>query len=277
MQVLHFQHHIACRLLRLIHLEGHLAAHHHAGKLVLGHGFHIHGVNVLTKADDGTVVGGGLDFFQLVRDQDDALAVGGQVMHDVNELHDLLGGERCGRLVQDQHISAPVQRLENFHTLLHTHGNILDLRVRIDGKAIALGNLHHVFPGGSHIQHDTLPGLRAQDNVFRHRKGLDQHEVLVHHADARRDSVTGCTHIQLLSINDDVAGGGLVQAVKLVHQRGFSRAVFTQDRVDLTLMDRQIDTVIGGKVAEFFHDIAHFDNLDAVIYMLFCQAYHPSC
>ena len=99
----------------------------------------------------------------------------------------------------------------------------------------------------------------------------------MHHADARRDGVPGRTHIQLLSINDNVAGGGLVQAVKLVHQRGFSRAVFTQDRVDLTLVDRQIDTVIGGKVAEFFHDIAHFDNLDAVIYMLFCQAYHPSC
>ena len=74
-QVLHLQDHIAGHLLRLIHLERHLAAHHHAGELILGHGFHIHGVNVLAQADDGAVVGGGLDLLELMGNEDDALAV----------------------------------------------------------------------------------------------------------------------------------------------------------------------------------------------------------
>ena len=237
-QILHFQHHITGLLLRLVHAEGDLTTHHHAGKLILCHIGHIHGTDVLAKTDDGTVIGRGLDLLELVSNQNDALAVGGQVVHNVDKLHDLLRCQRGGGLVQNQHIRAAIERLEDLHTLLHAHGDIFNFGIGIDGQTITLGNLHHVFPGGGHIQHNALPGLRTQDDVFRDGEGLNQHKVLMHHANARGDGVSGRVHVQLLSVHEDLAGGRLVQAVKLIHQGGFSRAVLTQNGVDLTLVNR---------------------------------------
>ena len=100
--------------------------------------------------------------------------------------------------------------------------------------------------------------------------------MLVHHADSGGNGIPGGIHLQTLSVDEDLTGGRLVQAVQLVHQGGFARTVLPQNGMDLALVNRQINSVIGGKAAELLHNIAHFDNLHVVIYMLFAQACHPS-
>ena len=121
----------------------------------------------------------------------------------------------------------------------------------------------------------ALGRLGAEDDVLRDGEGLDQHEVLVHHADAGVDGVAGIVHLDLLAVDQDVAGGGLEQAVELVHQRRFARAVFTQDRVDLAFVDREIDPVVGDKIAEFLDDVAHFNDGGIHVHILFCQIDRP--
>ena len=161
------------------------------------------------------------------------------------------------------------------HTLLHADGDILDLRVGVDGQAIALGDLHHVFARGGHIELDAFGRLGAEDDVFRDGEGLDQHKVLVHHADARVNGVTGIVHLNLLAVDQNIAGGGLEQAVELVHQRRFACAVFAQDRVDFAFVDREIDAVIGDKIAEALDNVAHLDDGRVHVHILFCQIDRP--
>ena len=82
-------------------------------------------------------------------------------------------------------------------------------------------------------------------------------------------------HLDLLAVDQDVAGGGLEQAVELVHQRRFARAVLAQDRVDLAFVDGEVDPVVGDKIAEFLDDVAHFNDGRIHVHILFCQIDRP--
>ena len=277
MQVLDVEHDLAGLLLGLVDLEGDVAADHHAGQVVLGHGVDVDGADVFAHADDGAEVGGLLDLLELVGDDDDALAVLDEVVHDGDELRDLLRREGRGGLVQDQDVRAAVERLEDLDALLHADGDVLDLGVRVDGQAVALGDLDHVFARGRHVELYALGRLGAEDDVLRDGEGLDQHEVLVYHADAGRDGVAGVVHLDLFAVDQDIAGGGLEQTVELVHQRRFARAVFAEDRVDFAFVDGEIDAVIGCKIAETLDNVAHFDDGRIHVHILFCQIDRPLC
>ncbi|MCY1232088.1 hypothetical protein D9M72_445610 [compost metagenome] len=58
----------------------------------------------------------------------------------------------------------------------------------------------------------------------------------------------------------DFAAIGLVEAVQDRHQGRFSRTVFTDDAVDRTLADFQIDVLVGVDRAETFVDPTQFDG-----------------
>ena len=208
-------------------------------------------------------------------DDDNALAVLDQVVHDVDQLDDLLRGQGGGGLVQDQDVGAAVERLEDLNALLHADGDVLDLGVRVDGQAVTLRDLDDVFARRRHIQRQALGGLGPEDDVFRDGEGLDQHEMLVDHADAGRDRIARVVHFNFFAVYQDIAGGGLEQAVELVHQRRFARAVFAENCVDLAFVDREVDAVIGREIAKFLDDIAHFNDGRVHVHILFCQSDRP--
>jgi stage V sporulation protein SpoVS len=83
--------------------------------------------------------------------------------------------------------------------------------------------------------------------------------VLVHHADARPHGVAGAAEALHDVVQQDVALVGLVQAVENVHQGGLSRAVLTQEGVDLARFYGEIDVVVGDEGTEFLRDAAKFE------------------
>ena len=95
----------------------------------------------------------------------------------------LLRGQHPGRLVEDQDAGAAEQGLEDLDPLLHADRQLADRGVEID--------LEPVFPlergdlgpglGGAGGQRDAALG--AEQQVLQDRERLDQHEVLVDHAD----------------------------------------------------------------------------------------------
>ena len=275
MQVFHIQHHFPGLLLGLIHGEGDAAAHHHAGKLVLADLLHVHGVYVLALADDGAEVRGGLYLLELVGDYYYALAVLGEAAHYLDELLYLLGSQRGGGLVQYQDVRAPVQGLEYLHTLLHAHGDVLYLGVRVYGQAVAPAELLHIFPGGHHVQGRALGGLRAQDDILRDGEGLDKHEVLVDHAYAGGYGVPGIVHLYGFAVYQYLAGGGLEQTEELVHQGGLARSVLPQYRVYLALVDGEVDVVVCREIPELLDYVAHLDDRGIHIDIFSCQINAP--
>jgi hypothetical protein len=123
------------------------------------------------------------------------------------------------RLVQNEDFRFTHQRLDDLDALLHAHGEVLHQGVGIDVEAVLIGNLPDFLPGFVDAEHTAERGrFRAEGNVFRHGKDGDQHEVLVHHADAGRHRVTRSTEIDRLVIYQDLAGCWLVQPVQHVHE-----------------------------------------------------------
>ena len=222
-------------------------------------------------AQHGAAVGHGHDLGQLVGDEEDALALGGQILHDLHELVDLLRGQHGGRLVKDQDLIVAVEHLEDLGTLLHADGDILDQRVGVDGQAVALGQGHDLFPRLLLLQETVFGGLHAEDDVIQNGEAFHQLEVLVHHADAEVVGIVGVFDLDFLAILFDHALFRLIQAEQHAHQGGFACAVLTQQGVDLALLELQGNVVVGDDAGESLRDVKHLDRVRTL------QAYLPPC
>jgi hypothetical protein len=91
--------------------------------------------------------------------------------------------------------------------------------------------------GSVPIELHALRQLTAEHHVLGDGQRWDEHEVLVHHADARVDRLGGRPAGDVASADFHAASVGRVHAAQDAHQRGLSRAVFADERVDLTARD----------------------------------------
>ena len=241
-QVLDIQHDLLRLRGRLFDDQLDRVADHHGRQVVLRDALDRHRVDVVAAADDRADVGGCLNLLELVRDDDDRLAVRDQVFHDPEQLVDLLLRQDRRRLVQDQDLRPAVQGLQDLYTLLHADRNIADQLVRLHFQAVPFDDLHDILPGLFHIEADACRGgLGTQDDVLRDRKILHQHKVLVHHADAMLDGRGRILDIHFFAVDEDLPFFRLVQAVKDIHQRALAGAVLTEDGMDRPLFHIEID------------------------------------
>jgi hypothetical protein len=74
--------------------------------------------------------------------------------------------------------------------------------------------------------------------------------MLMNHTDTQVDGILGGMDDSLFALQIDASGVRLVNARKHVHQRGFARAVFTQQCQDFAPVHHQIDVVIGFDAAK---------------------------
>ena len=218
MQIFHMQDNRTRLTGRLVDRESHLAADHHAGQIIFIHRIHIYRADVFSCPDNGAEIGRFLDLFQFMGNQNDALSVPDEVVHDIDQFHNLLRRQGGRGFIQNQNIRASVQRLQDLHALLHADRNVLDFRIRVNRQSVAFRELHHIFPGRCHVQRNPLFRFHAQDNIFRDGKWLNQHKVLMHHSDAMINGIAGCVHDNLFPIDQNVAGRGLQKAIQLIHQ-----------------------------------------------------------
>ena len=113
--------------------------------------------------------------------------------------------------------------------------------------------------------------LIPEDDVFSDCKRSDQHEMLMDHTDPQFNGLVRAVDLNLFPVDKDLAGSRPVETVENVHQGGFSRTVFTEDRVDLPFMNLQLDTVVRSEIAEHFDDILHFHGRHIQIIMFVFQ------
>ena len=83
-----------------------------------------------------------------MRDEQDALALFGEVFHDLHELLDLLRSQNRRGLVEDKYLVFAVEHFEDLGALLHADGDILDKRVGVDAQAVFVAQLHDLFARG---------------------------------------------------------------------------------------------------------------------------------
>ena len=94
----------------------------------------------------------------------------------------------------------------------------------------------------------------AENHVLGNRQWRNQHEMLVHHADAEPDRIRGATDDGRPAVKDNLPAIGANQPVDHVHERRLPGAVFPQKRVDLAPLGDQVHVVIRPEVSEGFDD-----------------------
>ena len=226
--VLHIQHNLARMGRALMDFQLHGTAHHHGRECFLGGILGVYRSNQLALPQNRDPVGDRHNLIELVGDKQDGLALSGKAPHDLHELVDLLGSQDCGGLVKNQNLIIPVKHLKDLGTLLHAHGDILDLCVQVYGQAVFIGQLLDLFPGVFPLQKTALGILRAKNNIIQHGEHIHQLEVLMHHADMQCRGIVGVPDLDHLTILFNDTLFRLVKAEQDAHQGGFSRTVFAQ-------------------------------------------------
>ena len=170
-------------------------------------------------------------------DEDDGLAL---LLERAKQLEQRIGlGRRQhgGRLVEDEDVGAAIERLQDLDALLQADGEIADGRIHVDLEPVIARQPRELRArlrlAGA--QHGAAFG--AEHHVLDDGEGLDQHEVLVHHADAGMDGVVRRADGDRLAVDADLAGIGLVEAVQDRHERRLARAVLADDAVDRAALD----------------------------------------
>ena len=173
----------------LVDGELHRPADHQRGQLV-GRVGRLGLADDLAAADHGDRVGDRADLAQLVGDEDDRRAAVAQRAHDRDQLVGLLRREHGGRLVQDQQLGVAAQRLDDLDPLLDADRQV----ARPARRAARRGRSARRSPRTSRRarRRSRKPSRRcllvAEHDVLGDGEDRDEHEVLVHHADAGRAS-----------------------------------------------------------------------------------------
>ena len=275
--LIHLQHHLA-RLCGLFgHVEVDLMADHHGAEFLHVGVFGFHGADVLALAQHGAAVGNRHDLIELVGNKEDGFPLGGQVFHNDHQLVDLLRGQNRRRLIEDQDLIFPVQHFQDLGALLHSHGDVLDDRIRVDPHPVLFAQFQYAAAGLLFLQHAVFGRLHAQDDIIQDRKALHQLEVLVHHADPQRIGVIGVFDGHLFAILFDDPLLRLIQSEQHTHQGGFPGAVFSQQRMDLALFELQGNVIIGDNSRKPLCDVQHLYCIRCVQAFALPSACGPVC
>src|SRR5688500_13962227 len=137
---------------------------------------------------------------------------------------------------------------------------MFDWFVRINGEFELFGELPDLRGGAFEIECERGTRLGAEHDVFRNGHCLDQHEVLVDHADAERDRVVRRLDVAHLPIDEDLTAVSGIKAVSDTHRRRFAGAVLTYDGMDRSGLNDDVDMIVSQHIAEAFCDLSKFEH-----------------
>src|SRR5207245_4476912 len=181
----------------------------------------------------------------------------------------LLGRHTRVGLSKYEELDSAIERLEDLYALAMPYAEIRDARVGIDFQMIFAAQAREL--GARPVQPGAAPeaALDAEHHVFQHRERLDQHEVLVHHADARRQRALWALDHRRLTANEDLAAVRLVVAVEDAHQGRLAGAVLADDAVDRASSHDERDVPLRMDVAKPLVDPSQLDRRRSAIFVPF--------
>ena len=236
-------------------VQAHRVADHHVGQRLLVGVLGGDVTDVFALAQHGHAVGHVEHLVQLMRDDNEGLAVGLHVAHDGEELVRLLRGEHCGRLVQNEDVRPAVEHLDDLDGLLLRNGHVVDLLIGVDVEPVFVADLFDLFAGFGNVE----LAFKAEDDILRCGEKIDELEVLVDHTDAVFERILGGGDRDGFAVNVDLPLVGEIDAGEHVHQRRLAAAVFAEQRQDLALVQLKVDGVVRHHFAEPLRDILHFN------------------
>ena len=192
-----------------------------------------------------------------MRNEQNGLSFGCQILHDLHELFNLLRCQYCSRLIEDQDLVVAVEHLQDLGTLLHADGDIFNDGIRIYVQTILLGECDNFLAGFVFLQEACLVRLDTKDNVVEYGETFHQLKVLMNHADSKIICIIGIVNLYLFAVLADLAFLRLVQTEENRHQGRLAGTVLTEQSVNLALSQLKRDVVIGNNARKPLRDVQH--------------------
>ncbi len=178
------------------------------------------------------------------------------------EIVHLLRRQHCGWLVKDQQRRPPIECFDDLHALTFAHGQCPHGRARVNVQPIGAAQLVDSRLHPIQIQERATAGGQPQRDIFGHRERIHQHKMLVDHTDAQVNGGCGRSDGYGAAIEPDLAAVGRIETIENLHQRGFARAVFAQQRVNLATAHIKINGMGGQHARESLCNPGHFQMVN---------------
>jgi hypothetical protein len=241
------------------------AADHRLGQLVRARRRDLACEDGTAGAHHGDAVGGGEDFGQLVRHQDDRAPLRPQERERFQETVHFERRQHRRRLVEEERPRPPVQLLDELDPLALAEGEVRHFAVRVELQPEGRAELLDGARRGRAVDPGPAARLGPEHDVLRHRERLDQREVLVHHAEAKRERVARPGEPPRDPVDRDLARVGRHQPEEDREGGGLPRPVLADERVDLAAADREVDSVVRDHGAEALGHTAQLRGQAGVI------------
>jgi hypothetical protein len=146
-----------------------VATHHHARQIRTCGASSRRVADHAPVAQHGHAVGQLQNFVQLVRDEDQPVAVGGHLAQNDKEIGHFLRCEHGRRLVEHEQRRAAVERLDDLDALLLSHRQITDHCVGIHLQPIAFGQFENAPASPAPDRPSAGARSAGPARRFRHR------------------------------------------------------------------------------------------------------------
>ena len=238
-------------------IEKHFSANHFHGKLTLVGILCFHRAHELAIAHNCDAVRNFHNLVEFMRNKHNRMSGLFEIIENFKQLLCFLRRQNARRLVKNDDVCAAAERLDNLHALRLADADLVDLLIQLDIHVIGFYVLADLFSCCLPVNCQSLGRLKAENDVFQYRQFVDQHKLLMHHAD------TGCNGIlrgimrQFLPIEKNLAAVDGIHAIKHLHHRRFARAVFSDDGVDFTLFQIELPAADSFDGPKILLDILH--------------------
>ena len=192
-------------------------------------------------------------------DQHDGDAVLLQGRENTEQLVGFLGRQHGAWLVEDQNARAAEQHLQDLDPLLFADRQVRHQRVGIHRQTVFAAEPSQLGARRRQSSRQQRATLGAQYQVLQHRETVDQHEMLVHHADAVGDGVARAVHLHGLAANQDLSRIGAVESVENAHQGRLAGPVFSHDAGNAAGIDAHRHAAHGVDSTERLVDCLEFN------------------
>ena len=223
------------------HRPGQVAADHHPrerGRRLLSR---IALAGDASGPEHGRAVAQRADLVELVADVENRHALVRERLQRREQALDRLRRQHRRRLVHDQEARALQQAAHDLDALTLADGHRVHVPVGLERQAVAR---RHLADAVGEVAADAR-GLERERDVLGNRQGLEQGEVLEHHADAEPAGARRIADLDRGALPFDRSGVGLDDAVDDLHQRRLAGTVLAQHRVDLAGKHVERDAVVG--------------------------------
>ena len=251
---------------RLIPVEIDTAANHQIRHFLYGSVTDPAHVDELPVAENRTAVGNLPDFLDLMGDEDDGFSVFPEAVNDLQEKINFLRCEYGCRLIEDHDFRLAVQHFQDLNPLPDRDGQVFDPVGRIDFQPEFFGELadfvvcfFQVNPGQE--AQPALHGFDPEHDILCYGVIVNQLEMLMDHTDAVCGSIIGRMEDNRLSVDQDRPVIRLIHAEQHAHQSGFTRSVFTEERIYLAPPDGDRNIIVCHDTGKAFRDMTHLNYI----------------